>query len=110
MSIEDVLSPAGAGPLFGVEEEFLVVDPVTRTVVPQAEEVLNPAKAILGDRVSGEITKLQLETRTSPCHSVEELLGQLIEAREALSSAAEAVGLRIMASGTPVLGDRKSVV
>jgi carboxylate-amine ligase len=104
MSIEDVLSPAGAGPLFGVEEEFLVVDPVTRTVVPQAEEVLNPARAILGDRVSGEITKLQLETRTSPCHSVEELLGQLIEAREALSSAADAVGLRIMASGTPVLG------
>jgi glutamate---cysteine ligase / carboxylate-amine ligase len=95
----------GAGPLFGVEEEFLVVDPVTRAVVPQAEAVLNRAKTSLGDRVSGEITKLQVETRTLPCRSVEELLGQLIEAREMLSSAAEAEGLRIVASGTPVLGD-----
>jgi glutamate---cysteine ligase / carboxylate-amine ligase len=104
MNIEDVLSPVGAGPLFGVEEEFLVVDPLTRNVVPQAETVLKRAKPVLGDRVSGEITKLQLETRTQPCRSVAELLGQLTEAREMLSSAAEAEGLRIVATGTPVLG------
>jgi glutamate---cysteine ligase / carboxylate-amine ligase len=104
MSIEDLTSPTGAGPLFGVEEEFLVVDPATRTVVPQAAAVLNRAKTTLGDQVSGEITKLQLETRTLPCRSLGELLRQLIEAREGLSSAAEAEGLRIVASGTPVLG------
>ncbi len=105
MSIEDGLSPAGAGPLFGVEEEFLVVDPVTRAAVPQAEAVVNRAKTILGARVSGEVTKLQLETRTLPCRSVGELLGQLIGAREVLGAAAEAEGLAIVASGTPVLGD-----
>jgi glutamate---cysteine ligase / carboxylate-amine ligase len=104
MSIEDLTSPTGAGPLFGVEEEFLVVDPATRTVVPEAAAVLNRAKTTLGDQVSGEITKLQLETRTLPCRSLGELLRQLIEAREGLSSAAEAEGLRIVASGTPVLG------
>lgn len=104
MSIEDELSPARTGPRFGVEEEFLVVDPVTRAAVPRAEAVLNRATTTLGGRVSGEITKLQLETRTLPCHSLGELLAQLIEARELLSSAAEAEGLRIVATGTPVLG------
>jgi carboxylate-amine ligase len=105
MSIEEELSPAGSAPRFGVEEEFLVVDPVTRAAVPRAEAVVNRARSTLGARVSGEITTLQLETRTLPCRGVEELLGQLIEAREVLSSAAESEGLRIVATGTPVLGN-----
>ncbi len=113
MSIEDELPPAGpaaqagaagTSPRFGVEEEFLVVDPVTRAAVPRAEAVLRRAKGRLGAQVCGELTTLQLETKTLPCHTVEELLGQLSEAREVLSSAAEAEGLRIVASGTPVLG------
>ncbi|GAA3079840.1 carboxylate-amine ligase [Streptosporangium carneum] len=94
-----------AGPRFGVEEEFLVVDQVTRSAVPRAEAVLRRAGERLGTRVCGEITKLQLETRTEPCHTVAELHGQLAEARVALAAAASAEGLRIIASGTPVLGN-----
>jgi glutamate---cysteine ligase / carboxylate-amine ligase len=94
-----------AAPRFGVEEEFLVVDPVTRSVVPGAEAVLRHAKRMLGERVSGEITKFQLETRTSPCHDTGQLLGELTRARAELGAAARAEGLRIIASGTPVLGD-----
>jgi carboxylate-amine ligase len=88
-----------------VEEEFLVVDPATRSVVPRAEAVLDHARPALGGRVSGEITKFQLETRTQPCLDVGQALGQLAQARAGLSAAAEAEGLGIIASGTPVLGD-----
>jgi carboxylate-amine ligase len=90
---------------FGVEEEFLVVDPATRSVVPRAEAVLDRARDTLGGQVSGEITKFQLETKTRPCLDVGQVLGELAGARAQLSAAAGAEGLRIIASGTPVLGD-----
>lgn len=91
-------------PRFGVEEEFLLVDPVTRTVAAQAAAVLDRAKPVLGDQVSGEITKFQVETKSLPCHNEGDLLAQLTMAREALATAAMREGLRIIASGTPVLG------
>jgi len=96
--------PADSVPRFGVEEEFLLVDPVTRTVAAQASAVLHRARPALGDQVSGEITKFQVETKTLPCHNASELIGQLTVAREELAAAAAAEGLRIVASGTPVLG------
>jgi glutamate---cysteine ligase / carboxylate-amine ligase len=91
-------------PRLGVEEEFLLVDPLTRTVAPQAAAVLDRVRPVLGDRVSGELTKFQVETKSLPCQNYGELLGQLTMAREQLAAAAAAEGLRIVASGTPVLG------
>jgi glutamate---cysteine ligase / carboxylate-amine ligase len=90
---------------FGVEEEFLVIDPATRRAVPGAAAVVRAAGEQLGARVAGEITKLQVETRTDPCVTTVDLHAQLVEARAVLAAAAEAEGLRVMASGTPVLGD-----
>jgi carboxylate-amine ligase len=88
-----------------VEEEFLVVDPDSRAAVPRAAAVLGRAEERLGGRVGGEITKVQLETRTDPCHTVAELHAQLAQARGALAAAAADEGLRVVATGTPVLGD-----
>jgi glutamate---cysteine ligase / carboxylate-amine ligase len=96
---------AETGPRFGVEEEFLVVDAATGATAPEAAAVLEAARTALGDRVGGEITKLQVETRTEPCLRVEELRKQLAEARGVLADRAAALGLRVVASGTPVLGD-----
>jgi len=93
-----------SGLQFGVEEEFLVVDPETRAVVPEAATVIARAEKRLGDRVGGEITKLQLETKTDPCRTVEDLHAQLTELRAELAAAAAATGLRVMASGSPVVG------
>ncbi|MGY0234500.1 carboxylate-amine ligase [Longispora urticae] len=91
------------GPRFGVEEEFLVVDPVTRVVLPHAEAVIRRARERLGARVSGELTKMQLETRTDPCGSVKELHAQLTEARAVLGVSAAAEGVRVVATGSSVL-------
>ncbi len=94
-----------AGPRFGVEEEFWVVDAATRRVVPRADVVLRHAVPLLGARVGEEITPLQVEARTDPCHTLGELYGQLAEGRAALARAAAAGGLRVVTGGTPVLGD-----
>jgi carboxylate-amine ligase len=105
MHAEDRPPGTVALPRFGVEEEFLVVDAATRSVVPRAEVLLDRARQKLGDRVCGEITKFQVEARTRPCVDAGQLLGELTEARAELSASAQAEGLRIIASGTPVLGD-----
>ncbi|MGC5032537.1 carboxylate-amine ligase [Micromonospora sp. DT229] len=97
--------PGSAIPRFGVEEEFFVVDAERGAVVPEAATVIDRARPVLGARVGGEITKLHIETRTDPCLRLADLGAQLTEGRWAVQSAARSVGLRVIASGSPVLGD-----
>lgn len=91
--------------LMGVEEEFLVVDPHSRAVVPEAAAVVARAAPRLGEQVCLEITKFQVETKTLPTASPTELLDQLGALRAGLAEAAAELGLWVVASGTPVLGE-----
>jgi carboxylate-amine ligase len=91
--------------LMGVEEEYLVVDPATRAVLPCAAEVLEIAAAELGEDAAAEITKFQVEAKTPPCAGLAELQGHLRRMRSLVGAAAARLGLGIVASGTPVLGD-----
>ncbi|MFC4067593.1 carboxylate-amine ligase [Actinoplanes subglobosus] len=88
----------------GVEEEFLVVG-AGGEVTPAAATVVERARPVLGDRVGGEITELQVETRTDPCHTIEDLHTQLSGGRTAVRDAAAGSGLRLIASGSPLLGE-----
>ncbi|MBO3751878.1 glutamate--cysteine ligase [Streptosporangiaceae bacterium NEAU-GS5] len=93
-------------PQIGMEEEYLVVDPDSREVVPRATDVVERAAAALGaEHVGTEITKFQVEARTPPCTSIEDLEGHVRRMRAAVVSAALEEGLAVVASGTPVLGD-----
>lgn len=97
--------PNRTPPRFGVEEEFLVVDAATGVPAPRAAEVVEKASATLGARVSGEITTLQLETRTDPCVGMAELAAQVGQARQVVAAAADAAGLRLLSAGSaPVAG------
>jgi carboxylate-amine ligase len=87
----------------GVEEEYFLVDPVSRAPVPLAERVLKRATASLGDSVSTEFTQLQIEVKTRPCADAAALRSELVRLRAAAMAAAAAEGARICASGTPVL-------
>jgi carboxylate-amine ligase len=89
----------------GVEEEYLVVDPETRAVLPCAAPVLELATAELGERAAAEITKFQVEAKTPPCADLCELSEQLRRMRSIMGAAAAKLGLGVVASGTPVLGD-----
>lgn len=89
----------------GVEEEYLVVDPVTRAVVPDGPEVAQRAAVDLGENVGIEITQFQVEARTPPCTDLQELRQAIVRMRAAVMDAAASMGRRIIASGTPILGD-----
>jgi carboxylate-amine ligase len=85
---------------FGVEEEFLVVDPVTYVPVPVSANVLRsvPAGLVPGE-LKPELLTAQLESATGVCWTLAALRRQLDEARQALARAAAACGARVMAAG-----------
>ncbi|MEV4947892.1 glutamate--cysteine ligase [Streptomyces sp. NPDC053755] len=87
----------------GAEEEFLLVDPLTRELRPDAEKVVAEAARDLGDRVGPELTRHQVETRTDPHTRLTDLADQIRATRRSLAQAAARQNLRIISTGTPVL-------
>ncbi|GGT27914.1 carboxylate-amine ligase [Streptomyces chromofuscus] len=90
----------------GVEEEFLLVDPVTGRLAPYAEKVRASAGLepfVASREIQPELLQAQVEVATPVCDSLEEVGGHLLRLRHAVAGAAETHGCRILASGTPLL-------
>lgn len=102
-------------PPLGVEEELLLLDPHTCTVLPVAPQALTAYEARWPEgcpgapRVEAELYQQQLETATEPCATLEELRRSLVRARRAALDAASDVGAVAVAVPTPVLagGDER---
>ncbi|MFI6055768.1 glutamate--cysteine ligase [Streptomyces violascens] len=86
-----------------MEEEFLLVDPYSRTLAPAAETVIATASAQLGTCIGPELTAYQVETRTDPHTELSALAEQLYTTRLTTAQAASSHGVHLMASGAPVL-------
>ncbi|MFJ6015563.1 glutamate--cysteine ligase [Streptomyces sp. NPDC092952] len=91
-------------PLMGVEEEYFLVDPRIREVVPYAADVVRGAAAEVGDLVTTELGRYQVEVRTPPYGSFGELHAELRRLRGAVAAAARRAGARAAAVGTVPLG------
>ncbi|MEU9984200.1 glutamate--cysteine ligase [Streptomyces sp. NPDC050856] len=95
----------GLAPLtMGAEEEYLLVDPASRLLSAEAGQVVAEAARALGDRVTTELTRYQVEARTDPHTSLAAFGEQVRSMRTSVARAAANRGLRIVSSGTPVLG------
>ncbi|KAB2811258.1 YbdK family carboxylate-amine ligase [Pimelobacter simplex] len=91
----------------GVEEELLLIDPESRLPAPRAEQVLKYAREHgtgASDALDHELFRHQLETRTPPVTSLDDLRRHLVGARRDATEAAAAVGLAVAASGAVPLG------
>lgn len=90
----------------GVEEEFLLADPVTGRTVPAAERVLAAARDLpmaAGDAaLHPELLSTQVEAATGVCLSMSELATQLAHGRHQLTRAAG--DLLVVPAGMAVLG------
>jgi carboxylate-amine ligase len=84
---------------FGIEEEFLLVDPDTGRVVERADAVLREIRAA-GDQVDHELLEHMVETRTEPCITMADARDQLIGARRLVGRAAREIGVAAVATGT----------
>lgn len=89
----------------GLEEEYLLIDPVSRKLRPQSEKVVGGAWPELGDRVGTELTRYQVEARTDAHTELPALADQVRAMRTAVARAAERQGIHAVSSGTPVLDE-----
>ncbi|MBV8965530.1 MAG: glutamate--cysteine ligase [Mycobacteriaceae bacterium] len=86
----------------GVEEEFLLVDPDSRTAAPAGARVVARAAPVLGESICAEFSQYQVEVKTRPCVEATQLREELVRLRSAAAAAAADEGVRIAATGTPI--------
>jgi carboxylate-amine ligase len=84
----------------GIEEEFIIVDPESRRLRPEADRVLTVAPDDVDDEVQPEFRLSQLETATPACHTLVTARKEVTRLRAELIAAAERVGYRVGATGT----------
>jgi carboxylate-amine ligase len=87
-------------PTFGVEEEFLLVDPTTGEPVAVNKAVARHA-AERGVKLQLELTSCQIETTTDVVSGSGDLRKQLTRLRHIAAEAAEASGARLLAAALP---------
>lgn len=84
----------------GVEEEFQIVDPVTRELKSHIQEILEDGKIILAENVKAEMHQSVVEMGTDICRDVNDARDQVTRLRTNLAKLAKKNGLRIAAAGT----------
>ncbi len=85
----------------GVEEEYMVIDPVTRELKSHLEfELLSRGKAVLEEHVKPEMHGSMLEIGTPVCQDVNDLYDQLRRIRSVVRYLTAQNGLKFGASST----------
>ncbi|MEU6813137.1 glutamate--cysteine ligase [Streptomyces sp. NPDC046831] len=90
----------------GVEEEYLLVDPVTGRLAADGEKVRAAAglePSVTAREIQPELLQAQVEVATPVCRTLREAGGHLLRLRGAVARAARTHGCRVVASGTPPL-------
>ncbi len=86
----------------GVEEEFFLVDPESRDLLPDPDpRIFEACNENRGDhKVVAEFLRSQIETTTKVCSSVSEVRSALIDTRRLVIDAAAQHGASVMAAST----------
>ncbi|ODA66554.1 Carboxylate-amine ligase YbdK [Methyloligella halotolerans] len=85
----------------GIEEEYLLVNPETRDLEPSPPaELLEKCEEALGDHVSPELLRAQIEVATPVCTSIAEARSEVIRLRRTVAEIAEEFGLGLIAAST----------
>jgi carboxylate-amine ligase len=85
----------------GIEEEFQLVDPVTRDLRSHIHELLEAGKGTsLADQLKPELHQSVVEVGTNVCADIHEAKAEVIRLRREVSTVAKLAGARIAAAGT----------
>ena len=85
---------------FGIEEEYHLVDRATGRLTEAPPGLMEACAARLGDRVSPEFLKTQIEVGTGVCHTFAEAREQIVRFRSVIGEVAAGWGLAPIAAGT----------
>ena len=85
----------------GIEEEYLLVDAATRSLIHEAPPtMLAECEALLEGQVAPEFLQCQIEVGTRVCATVGEARADLERLRSTVASVARSHGLRLVAAST----------
>jgi carboxylate-amine ligase len=84
----------------GIEEEFAIIDPVTRELRSHIQEILEGGKITLKEQIKPEMHQSVVELGTEICDSIGCARAHVIELRSRLAELAGRSGLKIASMGT----------
>jgi len=84
----------------GVEEEYMVIDPITRELKSHEQKIVLEGQKIFGDKVKAEMHQAVVEVGTDICKDVEEAFSDVANLRKSVHDIANSLGLWVGASGT----------
>ena len=84
----------------GIEEEYQVIDPVTRELISHDQQIVSNAAKILNDQVKAEMHQAVVEVGTNICTDVTDAREQITYLRKSISGIANDLGFKIGAAGT----------
>ncbi len=83
----------------GVEEEYQIIDPVTRELRSYITEILKEDSLMLGE-IKPELHQSMVEIGTKVCHHPSEVRAELVRLRRLVMELAAKQGLRVAAAGS----------
>lgn len=90
----------------GIEEEYLLVDPETRDLLRDpGQGVLDDCRKVLGQQVSPEFLRAQIEVGTTVCPDIPTARADLMRLRGALCEVADRHGIGLIAASTHPFAD-----
>src|SRR5689334_20983174 len=85
----------------GIEEEYLLVDPVSGDLVPKQDPAFMPdCRARLGEQVTNKLLKGEVEVGNRICQNVSEARSELHHLRRTVAEVAAQLGMAIVACST----------
>jgi glutamate---cysteine ligase / carboxylate-amine ligase len=84
----------------GVEEEYMVIDPVTRELKSHEQKIVHEGQKVIKDKVKAEMHQAVVEVGTDICQDVDEAFIDVGTLRKTISGIADGLGLWTGASGT----------
>jgi carboxylate-amine ligase len=84
----------------GIEEEYMVVDPVTRELKSHEQRIVQEGEKVIKDKVKAEMHQAVVEVGTDICQNIDEAFVDVATLRKTISGIADGLGLWVGASGT----------
>ncbi len=84
----------------GVEEEYMVIDPITRELASHDQKIVEAAQKIYKDQVKAEMHQAVVEVGTGICKNTTQARQEISQLRHTVAQLAGNAGLRIGAAGT----------
>lgn len=84
----------------GVEEEYMVLDPVTHELKSHEQKIVHEGQKVIKDKVKAEMHQAVVEVGTDICADVDEAYNDVSTLRKTISGIAQDLGFAMGAAGT----------